>query len=152
MWRPMDIATMIRFGNYVDTRSDDVCWLWTGGQSEGYGQFNYRDAMGCPRVERAHRVMWRLTFGPPPPGMCVLHRCDVRRCCNPAHLFLGTRTDNMADKMAKGRGRGPTPKIPPTAISAIRASTEPAPVVAARYGVSRSLITAIRRGERRASA
>jgi hypothetical protein len=35
--------------------------------------------------------------------MLVLHSCDVYCCVNPAHLFLGTVVDNIADKVRKGR-------------------------------------------------
>jgi len=86
--------------------------------------------------------------------MCVLHRCDNPPCCNPAHLFLGTRTDNSADKVAKGRARGnptcgeahPQAKLSPADVLAIRDSSEPQREVARRFGVSHSLISAIRRG------
>ena len=35
--------------------------------------------------------------------MLVLHTCDVPRCVNPKHLFLGTQTENMSDRDVKLR-------------------------------------------------
>ncbi|MDH4038938.1 MAG: HNH endonuclease [Candidatus Krumholzibacteria bacterium] len=52
-------------------------------------------------------MSWRIHYGEIPAGLCVLHRCDVRHCVRPDHLFLGTRTDNMRDKVEKGRQTGP---------------------------------------------
>lgn len=54
----------------------------------------------------AHRVAYEQKFGLIPPGMAACHKCDVRACINPDHIFLGTHDDNMRDMVAKGRARG----------------------------------------------
>lgn len=88
------------------------CWLWTGGvYKSGYGSTAFAGLTGR-RKWAAHRLAWTLANGPIPNGLCVLHKCDAnypmgsrdyRRCCNPAHLWLGTRPENQADMAAKGR-------------------------------------------------
>jgi HNH endonuclease len=88
------------------------CWIWTGylsvGSKGGYGSFVFRPALSrSKKTVSAHRMSWELRCGPIPPGMSVLHRCDVRRCVNPEHLFLGTQSDNMRDMASKGRTHKP---------------------------------------------
>jgi hypothetical protein len=77
------------------------CWLWTAGTYQGYGAF-----IVSGRSQRAHRVAWYLANGPIPLRKYVLHRCDIRPCVNPGHLFLGDHAANMADMITKGRQRG----------------------------------------------
>lgn len=73
------------------------CWFWGGALNTlGYG---------TDGKNKAHRKAWELFNGPIPEGMSVLHKCDVRCCVNPAHLFLGTQEDNIRDMVAKGRNR-----------------------------------------------
>lgn len=79
------------------------CWLWMGACAvNGYGHFAL-DASQPARPILSHRASWLLHNGPIPDGLCVLHKCDVRQCVRPDHLFLGTRTDNMRDASKKAR-------------------------------------------------
>lgn len=76
------------------------CWLFRGALCDGYGRIFING-----KSESTHRVSWIVYKGPIPNGLFVLHKCDVRNCVNPDHLFLGTHKDNMQDMKNKGRGR-----------------------------------------------
>lgn len=110
-WNPTTPRVPLADRFWVKVEKTADCWLWCGAPGgEGYG---------CIRIAghavRAHRVAWELTNGPIPDGLWVLHRCDNRKCVNPAHLFLGTQSDNMRDMHNKGRGYRPGmgPQVPP---------------------------------------
>ena len=96
-----------RFWSKVDKTPgygpDGDCWFWAGAKNDGgYGKITANGR----RAYRAHRLSYELVHGPIPEGQCVLHRCDIRACVRPEHLFLGTVADNNKDTAHKGRIRG----------------------------------------------
>jgi hypothetical protein len=97
-----------RFWSCVDQRGPDDCWPWCRHLHSGYGAIRYRG-----RRCLAHRLVYIIAHGSIPEGLDVLHRCpgvDRRDCCNPAHLYAGTPTQNRHDWQRKGVGTYERPK------------------------------------------
>ncbi len=139
-----------RFWPKVDCSGD--CWEWTGSRNRaGYGRIGVQGGRRG-QTDSAHRVSWVLHNGPVPDGLFVCHHCDRPACVNPAHLFLGTGTDNMRDMAAKGRAtslRGethPNTQITTDDVRAIRALVADGYTrvqVAQQYSISPAHVTRI---------
>lgn len=171
--------TLQSFWDKVDASGgSDSCWNWTGGKFWcGYGSFAVQSktwfvqGVGfCESTKKqwyAHRLSYTISVGQIPEGVQVLHKCDNRACVNPKHLFLGHNSDNVRDKVLKGRqSRGekhsiavrasqprgenaPTSKLTSQQVLEIRSKYKPrtrgfGPVSLAKaYGVSAQSIQGI---------
>jgi hypothetical protein len=127
------------------------CWLWVGWMNwADYGRLY--DAAGNEVL--AHCASWEHHRGPVPDGLSVLHKCDVRCCVNPDHLFVGTQQDNMDDMHAKGRGvaapfeRNGRAILTREQVITVLTDKRPCTVLAAEFGVHPTTLTMIRRGKR----
>jgi hypothetical protein len=128
------------FYDRVHVRGNSECWMWTGPvQSDGYGYY-IRDK----KRSLAHRFAFELHAGRTSRAECICHSCDNRLCCNPAHLFEGTKGDNNKDRHAKGRSRGgsmpgetnPQAKLTPEQADDIRSGVLTRTAYADKYGVT----------------
>lgn len=86
-----------RFKSKISIDKNSRCWIWIGTTSRGYGKFKLNR-----RLEYAHRVSIELFKGIIPGNLQVLHKCGVRSCVNPDHLYIGTHGDNMEDGIRAG--------------------------------------------------
>lgn len=102
--RTVHIPATILFFEKVN--KTDKCWLWTGRRANcGYGQFRYQR-----KLMQAHRFSYLLNGGDIPTKMLVLHKCDVKACVNPNHLYLGDHKQNMKDARERGQWKPTEPK------------------------------------------
>ena len=77
----------------------DGCHIWTGSRNNAA----YGTTRNNGKNVIASRASYVIYKGEIPHGMVVCHSCDNPPCVNPAHLFLGSQSDNMKDAVAKGR-------------------------------------------------
>lgn len=131
------------------------CRLFVGyRQPNGYGWVN----LGNKKIA-AHRLALLVAGVEVPTGMDVCHRCDVRNCVNPAHLYVGTRRQNMADCTARARHNKPCGEshwaakltaAEVTSIRRLRARGVKVTDVAARFCINAGTVSRIARGVWRA--
>lgn len=81
-----------------NTGNVDDCWEWQEHTVVGYGQFSIGETGYI-----STRIAYAIHYQKDPLELCVLHKCDNPKCCNPHHLFLGTKAENMKDMADKGR-------------------------------------------------
>lgn len=118
------------------------CWLWERSvRPNGYGVFMMEHGKQCVG---AHRASWMIHNGDIPDGLFVCHKCDVRSCVNPNHLFLGTHAENIMDASRKGRMKGWKAILSESDVAEIRMSKAGRKELAARYGVRPCTISDIR--------
>jgi transposase len=142
------------------------CWLWGGYiQNRGYGVYAENG-----RRKLAHRGAWEAANKEIiPRGLFVCHKCDVRACVNPDHLWVGSALDNNRDAMSKGRMRWqldpnwlrqrpfrrgeahPCAKLTDSDVRGIRAldGKESQEAIAKKYGVTASTVSQIVNGKSR---
>lgn len=136
------------------------CWQYKGRTfvKSGNGACTYGQVKYNGKTMRAHRVAWELCIGAIPAGNYICHACDNPLCLNPWHLFVGTAMDNNRDKMQKGRHRaakgeknGNSTLSDANAVLAANMARAGVPqkVVAARFGVSPSLVSLLKNGRTR---
>lgn len=137
------------------------CWEWQRSfGSDGYGQLYIGTGRNCRKKTSAHRFSYERHNGRIPDGLHVCHRCDNKACVNPAHLFLGTNTENRRDSVAKGRAakgeRHGRCKLAVGDVDRIRDIARVGGVshaeIASHFGISQTQASRIIRGARWAHA
>lgn len=144
--RPISYANRTNFDDWWESdgrhATPDKCLIWPTAPAGEYGP---------------HARVTKKAHGPKPdPNMLSAHSCGNGRggCVNYHHLRWATYKENAQDLMMH-RLVGIAPKLAPAKLSdhqvmeILSRSDEKGAALAAEYGVSRSLITRIRKGERR---
>jgi hypothetical protein len=140
------------FWAYCTPGAPDDCWLWQGPTYKDYGFFKWQNVRYY-----AHRIAYELHYGTilvgeNPRDTSVCHTCDTPTCCNPAHLFLGTQSDNARDMVRKGRqaqfpgSKHGNAKLTEQDVAEIRQRVndgEPQINLAREYGVSTTTVCSI---------
>lgn len=139
-----DITTYLRERSSVDP--DTGCWNWAlAVNPDGYGQAKLAGvALRANRMAYAAKASLTPAQMAAMKGVTVCHTCDNPLCVNPAHVYSGTPSSNMRDKVLRGRasGGGRAKLTDTQAAEIIRryVAGETAEALAAVYGVTKQAV------------
>lgn len=143
-----------RYERYINRT--ESCWLWTGPiSSNGYPQMKVGRTGNGP-IWLVHRWAYQHFVGAIHDGLLVLHRCDVKHCSNPAHLYVGTAKENARDAIERQRRPkhhkfgARTRKLTDDDVRAIRHDDRPNHVIGAAYDISEVHVYSIKGRRRKA--
>ncbi len=132
-----------RFRNKIEVM-ESGCHEWRSTMHrDGYGKF----WLGKPI--QAHRASWLIFRGPIPADRHVCHTCDNRKCVNPDHLYLGTPSENVRDKVKRYPGLWGRMKYGPAhhaEVKRLRQSGLTQQAIAAQVGMDQTTVSRIVRG------
>jgi hypothetical protein len=127
------------------------CYICTSHSKsvEGYPYYRWNNA---PYSRHMSHFIYEQMYGEIPAGMQVLHKCDTPECINPEHLWLGGNSDNVADRVKKGRtiskpNKGEkhgNSKLTEKDIIAIRNDSRKQCRIAETFNISKSVICEIK--------
>lgn len=140
-----------RIEKYTLPEPNSGCWLWIGAcGSSGYPQLTVIDEVtGRPKSVRLHRYVCEQTHGSQN-DLYALHKCDVKVCLNPAHIYYGTQKENVSDAYARGKVKSKAGensklnKLTWSDVEEIRSSSETNVNLSKKYGVAPSRISEVR--------
>lgn len=136
-----------RFFSLVD-KTDD-CWIFKSSKRNGYGRMMINGILYF-----AHRLSWMIHNGPIGEGKIVCHKCDNRMCVNPAHLYVGTYSDNMSDRQNRisipniGRQKTFSIEVISEVIKLYKEGGWTYRDLSAKFGMSQATISAYMKGKR----
>lgn len=135
----------------IGTEDPQGCWTWIGTSGPHYGHLT---VMG--RTVSSHKQAWILERGPVLAGLVIRHTCHNKKCCNVAHMVLGTAKDNYDDMIRAGRQNNPhgsmfsQAKLTEDDVPEIRREYSAGGIsqraLGAKYGVTQMVISRIVRG------
>ena len=133
----------------VVVNEETGCWDWQRSKTRnGYGHVRVGK-----KLKSSHRISYEVFLGEIGSNLNVLHKCDNRGCCNPDHLFLGTHSDNMRDKVSKNRQYKPTginhpkSKLDESDVRAILQDTRSMNDIGASYNIHPTVVGKIKSGK-----
>lgn len=137
-----------RLSKHIDSSPGvGKCWPWTGAVNQNTGQAKIGPGRDEPHHTAPHVVLVEKLGRPLRSGYVACHTCDFPLCCNPEHLWEGTKKENSEDMVKKGRSprgeRQGSSKLTEADIRVIRADTRSPTVIGREWGISNSHICAI---------
>jgi len=80
-------------------KQEENCWLCkTAVRKDGYSSLKIDG-----KEVLAHRLSYQIFKGLIPSDKLVCHKCDVRNCVNPDHLYLGNDSTNALDRQRRNK-------------------------------------------------